>query len=71
LRPAGDVAHLRFADLPGLRGSDELRVLGKDRHRLCERAAQIEEQPCAGGAVMVPPPQRLEQGIARELGHEV
>ena len=38
---------------------------------LVERAAQIEEQPRAGRAVVPPLAQRLEQRIARELRHEV
>ena len=38
---------------------------------LGERAAQIEEKARAGRAVVPPLAQRLEQGIARELGHEI
>src|SRR5262249_43136743 len=38
---------------------------------LVEGAGEIDEQARAGGAVVAPPTQRLEQGVARELGHEI
>ena len=43
----------------------ELRVFRKPRDRPSERAAQIEEHARAGRAVVPPPMQRFEQGIAR------
>ena len=47
-------------------GSSENPVTGS-----VERAVQVEEQPRAGGAVVAPLAQRLEQRVARELRHEV
>src|SRR5262245_63416959 len=49
----------------------ELRILGESGHWLGERAAQVEKQARTGRAVMPPPAQRLEQGIARQLGHQI
>src|SRR5262249_19305241 len=70
LAGAEDVAKECFANCKFL-GGRELGVLGKAGDRLLERAAQIEEYPRAGGAVVAPPAQRREQSIARKLRHEV
>src|SRR6266511_2599086 len=43
----------------------------KTRDRLIERPAQVEEDASAGGAIVTPAAQRLEQGVAGEVGHEV
>ena len=70
---ADDVSHQRIANqgFPGFLCAGELRVLGKGGYGLRERAVQIEIKPRAGGAVMASAPQRLEQCIACELGHQV
>jgi len=70
---ADDVAHERLARVAraGLLLRHKLRVLCKSSDRLGERAAQVDIKPCAGGAVMVPAPQRLKQCVARELRHQV
>ncbi len=49
----------------------ELRIVGKAGDRLIERGVQVHENPRAGRAVVPPLPQRLEQGIARQLRHEI
>src|SRR5437660_8261371 len=65
-----DVAHRGLAHRE-LLCAGKLRVFGKTRDRLIERAAQVEEHAWASGAIVVPATQRLEQGVAGELGHEL
>ena len=49
----------------------ELRVFRKSGHWLIESTVQVEEEARTRSTVVPPLPQCLEQGVARELGHEI